>query len=348
VVILDVPSAVLAPREVESLLALLRTLAAEGRSIILVAHKLDEVLSVADRVTVLRDGRTVLEAARSDVDAPRLVAAMVGSTGTAEAAEVQLEPTAHDARPESVGPGHDVVARLQGVSVRGTRGEMALKGVDLEIRRGEIVGVAGVEGNGQAELAQVVAGRRAPDEGTATLPDEPGFIPQDRTNEGLIADFTITENVALNSQRRAEYRSGPLLRWAAIRERAWDLIRTYSLRAPSPDAQARALSGGNQQRVVVAREVAAGPELLVAENPTRGVDVTAAAFVHRQLEQMDNAGVLLISTDLDEVLRLSDRVLVITRGRLLSVPSDNRTREEVGRMMLAAGDAVTTTGQVQS
>jgi simple sugar transport system ATP-binding protein len=390
VLILDEPTAVLAPAEVERLLDLLRGLAREGRTVVLVAHKLDEVLSVADRVTVLRSGRTVLEAPRAEVDARVLVEAMVGVAGSDEAAEVeaanrparpvmatatQLAKTADSAAtpaPTSVSPADrdspieapanskpseelksqtpaiaptprrslasstaPVIARLRDVSVKGARGEVALVGVNLDVRRGEIVGVAGVEGNGQRELAQVLSGRLEPDAGVADLPADPAYIPQDRTLEGLIAEFTLAENMALALHRSADYRRGPILRWGAVRERTRQVLEAFTVIPSVPDAPARALSGGNQQRVVAARELSRVPELLVAENPTRGLDVAASAFVHRRLRDLPESAVVLVSTDLDEVLRLSDRVLVLVRGRLHPVPDEARTRDGVGRLMLA-------------
>jgi general nucleoside transport system ATP-binding protein len=348
VLILDEPTAVLAPVEVERLLLILRSLASGGTTVVLVAHKLDEVLSVADRVTVLREGRTVLEAERSAVDAAVLVEAMVGSLGTDVAAEVvtvaaevaaEVVPVATAATPQRAPTSGETVARLDGVSVVGAHGEAVLGDVTLEVRRGEVVGVAGVEGNGQRELAQLLAGRLDASAGTVALPPDPSFIPQDRSREGLIPDFTLTENVALALHREPEYRRGPVLRWGPLRERTLELLDTFSVRPPLPEARARALSGGNQQRVVVARELGRDPDLLVAENPTRGLDVRAAAFVHRRLRELSGAGIVLISTDLDEVLRLSDRVFVMVRGRLLEVPAAARTREGVGRMMLGGTGA---------
>jgi len=342
VLILDEPTAVLAPVEVQRLLALLREFAAAGTSVVLVAHKLDEVLSVADRVTVLRAGRTVLEAPRSAVDGDALVAAMVGSHGSDLAAEVRTTRAARAPaeRPRPAPAPATVVARIEGVRVRNTGGALAVRDASLVVHRGEVVGVAGVEGNGQTELARVLAGRRAPDSGKVHLPPDPAFIPQDRGREGLVADFTLVENVALALYRDPTYTRGPLLRWGRLRERTRELLRAFSIRAPSPETRAHALSGGNQQRVVVARELARTPELLVAENPTRGLDVSASAFVHRRIGALTRTGVVLLSTDLDEVLQLSDRIFVMRRGQLIEVPEGARTREGVGRMMLSAdGDA---------
>ena len=330
VLALDEPTAVLTPGEASSLLALLRALAAEGRSVVLVAHKLDEVLAVADRVTVLREGRTVLSAPRADVDVRSLSQAMVG-----ESARPQ------HARGEGIGSGSlgEVVARLDGVTLAGRRGESALQRVDVEVRRGEIVGIAGVEGNGQRELALVLAGRAAAESGRVALPPDPGFIPQDRAHGGLVPDFDLAENVALALHRRSRWRRGPLLNWRGVRATTRDLISRFCVTAPGTGTRARFLSGGNQQRVVVARELEVGRDLLVAENPTRGLDVMATAFVHEELRRLrarGDTGITLLSTDLDEVLTLADRVLVMVRGRLVAVPDAERTRDGVGARMLSA------------
>jgi simple sugar transport system ATP-binding protein len=336
VLALDEPTAVLTPGEVESLFALLRGLASEGRAVILVAHKIDEVLSVADRVTVLRHGRTVLSAPRGEVDAPALIAAMVGGDRRdADAAPAVDRPAAR---------GREPVAALEDVTVYGVSGRRVLDGVSLGVPRGEIVGIAGVEGNGQRELALVLAGRRPPHEGTARLPAGIGFIPQDRATEGLIGDFDLVENVALSVHDDDRFGRGPLLDWAAVRRRAEEVRSRFGIRAAGVDSAARTLSGGNQQRLVVGRELSLASDLLVAENPTRGLDVAATAFVHGELRRLTRTeggpGVVLVSTDLDEVLELADRVLVMTRGRLIAVATQHPTREEIGALMLGGAGAV--------
>ncbi|WP_405278363.1 ABC transporter ATP-binding protein [Gaopeijia maritima] len=332
VLVLDEPTAVLSPGEVQGLLALLRRLAAEGRAVVLVAHKLDEVLAVADRVTVLRRGRTVLEAARAEVDARALAAAMVGEEAVGD---LVVAGSREASRPVGLADAPAPVAVLHDAGV-GDR----LAGVDLEIRPGEIVGIAGVEGNGQRALARLLAGRAAADRGRVEVPAEVAFIPQDRHREGLVGGFTLTENVALGLHRSPRFRRGPLLRWSALRRRTRELMERYRITAPGPRARASALSGGNQQRLVVARELEGDPALIVAENPTRGLDVAAAAFVHRVLRERVGAeraaAVVLISTDLDEILALADRVFVLVRGRLRPVPAEARTREGVGARMLDA------------
>jgi simple sugar transport system ATP-binding protein len=344
VLILDEPTAVLSPPEVERLLALLRDLAAGGRAVLLVAHKLDEVLAVADRVTVLRRGRTVLEATREEVDAERLARAMVGGSSLEGLGPVGVgEPAlGGPGGPQRPRPGAAVVA-LHDVDVVGPHGETVLDGVNLEVRWGEIVGVAGVEGNGQRQLARVAAARQRPHRGRVDAPPDPAFVPQDRRQEGLIAAFSLQENVALALHRDPRFRRGPrgaLLDWPALGRRTRELLTEFAIEAPGPATRAGDLSGGNQQRLVVARELARDALLLVAENPTRGLDVAATVEVHKRLRALPGrpgggGGVLLVSTDLDEVLALADRVLVLVRGRLYDVPEAERTREGIGRRMLS-------------
>lgn len=327
VLVLDEPTAVLAPKEIEELFASLRTLASEGRVVLLIAHKLDEVLSVADRVTVLRRGKTVFEAPRTEVDATSLAHAMVGDD----------VPGAASVVPAQTG---EVVAAATRVTLRRTDGSTAVQTATLEVRRGEIVGIAGVDGNGQRELAQALAGLAEPVEGFLSLPKRCGYISQDRSREGVVGDFSLTENVALGFRRSEAYSSGPFIRWGALEEATARLIEQYDVRVPGPGARARTLSGGNQQKVVVAREIARDPDLMIAENPTRGLDIAATRFVRGELARLKTRerapGTVLISTDLDEVLELADRVLVLVRGELRIVPEDQRTREGVGALMLSA------------
>jgi simple sugar transport system ATP-binding protein len=351
---LDEPTAVLAPSEVEALFGLLRDLAREGRTVILVAHKIDEVLRVADRVTVLRNGRTILSATRDEVDARTLVRAMVGSDFETRArvpwstwSGVANLGGASAATGEATFG--EEVATLENVRVAGDRagGDPArarLEGVSLSVRRGEIVGVAGIEGNGQRELALLLAGRLVPDEGTARVPGRIGLVPQDRSHEGLILDFDLVENVALALHRNADYGRGPFLRWPKVRARAEEIRSRFEVRAPHVRTRARSLSGGNQQRLVVGRELSLLPDLFVAENPTRGLDVAATSFVHSELVRLARgqagSAVVVISTDLDEVLALADRVLVMFRGRLIPVDPAARSREAVGALMLGGTHAM--------
>jgi len=341
-VALDEPTAALAPAEIVSLFGLLRQLASAGRGVVLVAHKIDEVLGVADRVTVLRRGRTVLSEPRDRVDATRLVKAMVGgeppSAALVGAARAPGFPDGPPDRPR--GP---VIATLEDVVVRDESGRASLDHASLAVHRGEIVGVAGIEGSGQRELALVLAGRRRPDGGEASVPSGVGFVPQDRTAEALIGDFDLVENVALAMHADARVASGARMRWAAAREQAEDVRSRFGVVSPDVDVPARELSGGNQQRLVVGREMLLAKDLLVAENPARGLDVSATAFVHAELRRVTREeggpGVLLVSNDLDEALALSDRLFVMTRGRLVPVPEGQRTREGVGALMLGGAGA---------
>ena len=326
VLVLDEPTAVLAPSEVETLFRTLRVLAGEGRAVLLIAHKLDEVLSVADRITVLGNGRTVLEAERDAVDAEALVKAMIG-TEAAVPDSVLAPPTT---LASTSGRGGDEVVTSRD-----------LTSVDLTVRRGEIVGIAGVEGNGQRALASELVGL-----GQSSMEDPfvVGYIPADRTMEGVIGDFTLVENVALGFHDHPATGGGPWLDWDRVRGRAEEVIERFGVKVGSADARVRTLSGGNQQKVVVGRELSREPDLVVAENPTRGLDVAAQAFVHAELRRLRDTptlaaapGVVLLSTDLDEILMLSDRVLVMRRGALIPVPPEQANRDDIGRLMLAGG-----------
>ena len=342
--VLDEPTAVLAPAEIDQLFRLLRSLAEEGRAVVLVAHKLDEILSITDRVTVLRQGRTVMTAARADVDIAILTDAMVGPSS--RDGEVPTTPDVlsapcqnSDGSAQNRELSNRPVARLKGITVYSPQGGIALQDVGLEVLSGEVIGIAGVEGNGQRELALVLSGRQEVASGKLDIPEHVGFIPQDRNREGLAADFDLTENVALALHRDPKFRLGPLLRWSLIELQAAEIWSRFKVRSSGRRTLARELSGGNQQRLVVGRELSQLPELLIAENPTRGLDFTATAFGREELKRLAHdtaAGVVLISTDLDEILEVADRVFVILRGKLTPVPSVHDSRETVGAMMLGS------------
>ena len=374
VLLLDEPTAVLAPQEVDGLFAVLREVAAAGTGIVLVAHKLDEVLGAADRVTVLRRGRWVLTGEAAGVSARELAEAMVGAgvdgggggVGGGDAGGPGTVGGGGEDVPKSGGmfgedapkvgaagaeqapeprAGDDVeVARLRAVTVS-TGGPIPLRGVSMEVRRGEILGIAGVGGNGQRTLAAVLAGMLRPDSGEVQLPEEVGWIPQDRTEEGLVNEFTISENVALAVHGSDDYRQGPWLDWASVGETAAALVRDMDVRADSPATPAGVLSGGNQQKVVTGREFLRSGNLLVAESPTRGLDVKATIAVRARIATLARSGerppgVVLISADLDEILELSDRIAVMVRGRLIPVPREDHNPTAIGERMLSArGDA---------
>jgi simple sugar transport system ATP-binding protein len=268
------------------------------------------------------------------VDAGGLVRAMLGS----DAAPLAIGATdTHRAR-RAHGP---PVAVLDGVTVRDESGRVAVDGVSLAVHRGEIVGITGIEGGGQRELALLLAGRLRPDNGTASVPAGVGLIPQDRTEEGLIGAFDLAENVALALHGDARVADKMRIRWEDVRAMAEDVRARFAVVSPGLDTAVATLSGGNQQRLVVGRELLVASDLLVADNPARGLDVAATAFVHAELDsltsQENGPGVVLVSSDLDEALELADRLFVMSGGRLLEVPEAERTREGVGALMLRAG-----------
>ncbi len=300
ILLLDEPTAVLAPPEVTELLELLGEFARGGGSVVFITHKLDEVFASVSRVTVLRRGQVTFTGPIEGCTPASLARAMVGDA----AADQMVLLGAPVEAGRTAGP---VVASAGG----------------LEPRRGEIVGLAAVEGNGQRELLRSMRGRSV------------AFVPEDRTTEGLIGSFSLTENLVLGLQADARWSKGPWLMWPAAGRRMAELVGQFGIRASGPDALARSLSGGNQQKVVLARAFEAKPALIIAENPTRGLDVHATAFVHEQLRAYARGGgsVLFYSTDLDEVLGLADRVVVMVRGVAVPVPA-GASRRSVGAMML--------------
>lgn len=307
VLILDEPTAVLSAEEVDDLFRILRQLAADGRTVILIAHKLAEVLAVADRVTVLRRGQLVATARIGEVDTEQLATWMVG-----DLPEAVARP-----QPNDVLPG----LRLQGAEAKGDRGELALRGIDLDVGRGEIVGVAGVDGNGQVELAEVAVGVRPLSAGTRTWEGGEAriaYIPQDRQGDGLALSMSIRDNLLIEGHRRDELAPRGVLDWRRIGTWTSRLIARFGIKTDAPSNPADSLSGGNQQKVVVARNLDEQPGLLVCVNPTRGLDVAAANFVHRAIldAREGGAAVLLISTDLDELQDLSTRTVAISGGQI--------------------------------
>ena len=338
ILILDEPTAVLTPQEAEALFATLRAMAAEGRTVIFISHKLHEVLAVADRITVLRGGRSLgtVPAATSTIRS--LAALMVGR---------ELEAAG---RVAGRAPGTEAVLALEGVCADGDRGTPAVKDVSLTVHAGEILGIAGVAGNGQRELAEVITGLRPPtaghvragarELGTGDPRDaiEAGVahVPEDRLHTAVAPSLAISANVVLKSYRRREVSRGPLLRLGAMRDRAVELMRRYDGKAPGPSTPARRLSGGNLQKVVLAREFTAEPRVLVTASPTRGLDVGAIETVHAYLRgaAAEGVGVLLISEDLDELLALADRIAVMYEGQVVGeVEADGADVAEIGLLM---------------
>lgn len=304
VLIFDEPTAVLAPEEVDEVFRALRELRDEGKVVILIAHKLREVMSVADRVTVLRRGKVVARAPVSGVTESQLAEWMVGDLGGGGLGRGPLVPT----------PGLEV----RDLWVRGDRGNDAIRGLSLEARRGEILGIGGVDGNGQIELAEALAGVRR-FRGEIHIPGPLlAYIPQDRQLDGLALSMSIEDNLLIEGVRHRDLTVGPFLRRPAIRTWADGLIARFQVKAPSATTTIDELSGGNQQKVVVARALDRLPDLLVAVDPTRGLDLKATGYVHDQIRQAaaQGAAVVLISSDRDELSDVADRVLFLRGGAL--------------------------------
>lgn len=333
ILILDEPTAVLTPQETQALFATLKQATARGLSIIFISHKLGEVMAVSDRCVVLRHGRVVGEVVTRDTNRGELAALMVG----AELAEPRVEP----------GPGGPVRLRLKDVTAPG------LGQISLELRGGTISGLAGVSGNGQAALADVIGGVRAPDTGTIEVDGRPvrnwspdiaigagvGRIPEDRHGAGTVADFSVSENAALEVYG-SRFTRGGLVDWRAVRAHAETIIRDYDVRCEGPDQRIRLLSGGNMQKLILGRVLEENPAILIANQPVRGLDVGAISYVHQRLVAARDAGaaVLLISEDLDEITGLSDVIHVMSAGRL-SRPfaRGELSQSEIGLLMAGQG-----------
>jgi simple sugar transport system ATP-binding protein len=341
ILILDEPTTVLTPQEADQLFSSVRDMTGEGRTVIFISHKLPEVLAVADRVTILRQGRSITTVPTAGTDADHLAGLMVGR-------EVSLEATARVF--EEPGP---VVLQMTGVSARGDLGTEALKQVTLDVRAGEIVGIAGVAGNGQRELAEVITGLRATTTGQITIDGtrltvaDPraaidlgvAYVPEDRMGTGISPNLSIAENLMLKTYRGKTMRSGLVLSRRKAIANAKALIERFDVRAPGPQTLIRQLSGGNIQKVLLARELSSNPRLLVAASPTRGLDVGATQYVRRILAETAKSGVavIMVSEDLDEVLELSDRIAVFYNGQVVGiVPADGANRQQIGLMMAGA------------
>lgn len=335
VLILDEPTAVLTPQEIEALFATLRQLAAGGLAVLFISHKLDEVTRLAGRVAVLRAGRKVAEFPVAAVTPAGIAEAMVGRA-------VSLP------RRQPLAPGPPLL-ELKGVDVPLAQGR-GLEAVDLAVRAREIVGIAGVSGNGQRALTALLAGLARPASGEARLLGRPwprpepgslvaagvGRVPEDRLAEGVVAEMTVAENLVLETRREPVFQRLGFLKRARIRAHAQDLIRAYDVRCEGPDQRAGLLSGGNIQKLILGRVLERSPRLLLADQPTRGLDVGAVSFVHERLldARRRGAGVVLISEDLDELLRLADRIAVLHRGRLSeALPVEAVTVRELGLLM---------------
>jgi ABC-type uncharacterized transport system ATPase subunit len=337
ILILDEPTGVLTPQEAGELFEIVNSLKAEGKSIIFISHKLNEVLEIADRITVLRRGKTVDTVPREGATEEGLARLMVGRDVVLTVEKSPAEPG-------------DPLLAVDDLRVDDERGLEAVRGVSFQVRAGEIVGIAGVDGNGQSELIDAITGLRKPKEGRIRVGDKDvthesprgsldagvGHIPEDRQRRGLVLDFNLAENIALHDYREEpESRYGWLFPKQLI-VRAKKLLVEFDVRGGGPLTPASSLSGGNQQKVIVAREVSRDPRVLVAAQPTRGLDVGAIEFVHRRLigERDEGRAILLVSFELDEVMSLSDRILVLYEGEIVAEFTPDVSEEEIGFAML--------------
>ncbi|WP_134702245.1 ABC transporter ATP-binding protein [Ammoniphilus sp. YIM 78166] len=340
ILIFDEPTAVLTPQEIEELMVIMKNLVQEGKSIILITHKLKEIMAVSDMVTVIRRGKVVGSVATNETNPNKLAAMMVGK-------EVSFEVKKQEAVP---GP---VVLSMQDVKSSNEKGIHVLDGIHLEVRAGEIVGIAGVDGNGQSELIEAITGLRKVSSGTITLNNQNltnrsprtiieagvSHIPEDRHKRGLVLDFSIGENMVLETYYKEPFSKSGLVDYHAVFSYAKKLIEEYDVRTPSEQTLARSLSGGNQQKAIIAREIDRDPKLLIAAQPTRGVDVGAIEFIHKRLiEQRDQGkAILLVSFELEEVMQLSDRIAVIYEGKLVAIVNPKETTEQELGFLMAGG-----------
>jgi simple sugar transport system ATP-binding protein len=337
ILILDEPTGVLTPQEARELFDIVNSLKAEGKSIIFITHKLNEVLEIADRITVLRRGKTIETVPREGATEESLARLMVGRDVVLSVDKTPGEPA-------------EALLSVEDLQVDDERGLQAVNGVSFEVRAGEIVGIAGVDGNGQSELIDAIAGLRKAKNGRIVVVGEDltresprtlldaglGHIPEDRQRRGLVLEFNLAENLALH-----DYREEPGSKWGylfpkQLIARARKLLTEFDVRGGGPLTPASSLSGGNQQKVIIAREVSRDPRVLVAAQPTRGLDVGAIEFVHRRLveERDEGRAILLVSFELDEILSLSDRILVLYEGEIVAEFTPDVTEEEIGFAML--------------
>jgi simple sugar transport system ATP-binding protein len=339
ILIFDEPTAVLTPQEIDELLAILRRLKAEGKTVLFITHKLREIKAVADRCTILRHGKCIDTVDVAKVNEAELAEKMVGRAVTFK---IEKKPAK---------PG-DMVLKIENLTVIGAKGTPAVSGLSLDVRAGEVVGIAGVDGNGQSELVEAISGLMPVYSGRVLLKSRDiskdsirkrnesglGLVPEDRHKHGLVLDFRVDENLILKSYQKSQY-SSPFgfLKFLSIFQHAETLITDYDIRAGSgPATLAKSMSGGNQQKVIIAREINLSPELLIVSQPTRGLDVGAVEYIHSRIIQERDKGraVLLVSFELDEILGLCDRIAAISKGQVVGVlPAAEADERRIGAMM---------------
>ncbi len=352
VLILDEPTAVLTPQEIDDLIRVMNELRSGGTSIVFITHKLREVRAIADRITVVRRGK-VVGSAEPSASEPELAAMMVGRSVSLVVDKPPAEP----------GP---VLLEVRDLVVADDRGQTTVNGVGFSVAGGEIVALAGVQGNGQEELVESLLGLRIPSGGSIVMDGVDiagaavreilgrgvGFVPEDRQHDGVVGGFTVAENLVLDLYDRPEFSRGWSLRLDRIAENAGDRIAEFDIRTPSAELPAATLSGGNQQKLVIAREMSRPLRVFVASQPTRGVDVGAQEFIHKRIvaERNNGTAVVIVSTELDEVLGLADRILVMYRGKIIGELPAGASRDEVGLMMagVPAEQAVAEAAEHQS
>ncbi|APC48572.1 ABC transporter ATP-binding protein [Virgibacillus halodenitrificans] len=337
VLIFDEPTAVLTPQEINELIEIMRSLIKEGKSIILITHKLKEIMEVCDRCTVIRKGKGIGTVNIKDTTTNELASLMVGR-----------EVSFHTEKKKAV-PGQTIL-EIENLFVKDARKVDLVKGLNLEVKAGEIVGIAGVDGNGQSELIEAITGLRKANSGSIKLNNKSitnlnprkvtesglGHIPQDRHKYGLVLDYPVAENMVLQTYYKKPYSKATVLNFKEVYDKAESLIKEYDVRTPSASTLARALSGGNQQKAIIGREVDRSPDLLIAAQPTRGLDVGAIEFIHKKLIEERDKGkaILLVSFELDEIMDVSDRIAVMFDGKIVAnVTPENTNEQQLGLLM---------------
>ena len=337
ILIFDEPTAVLTPQEIDELIITMKELVKEGKSIIIITHKLDEIKKVADRCTVIRRGKSIETVNVKDVSSQQLADLMVGRSVSFKTEKEVADPK-------------EVVLSVQDLHVKDNRGLEAIKGLNLDVRAGEVVGIAGIDGNGQTELIQAITGLKKIESGKVMLRDKDitnlkprqitessvGHVPEDRHKYGLVLDMTLSENIALQTYYHEPFSKNGVLNYGYMDSYARKLIEEYDVRTTSEHAQAKSLSGGNQQKAIIAREMDRDPELLIVSQPTRGLDVGAIEYIHKRLINHRDKGnaVLVVSFELEEILNVSDRIAVIHAGQIVGIVDPKETTEnELGLLM---------------